>query len=64
MAQAFQLDDIGVWEGSGVDAPPVTEYDRWFSAKVEEGLEDLRQGNVISHDEVKSLAAKRRAELL
>ena len=64
MAQAFQLDEIGVLEDSGVDAPLVTEYDRWFSAKVEEGLEDLRQGNVLSHDEVKSLAAKRRVELL
>lgn len=64
MAQAFQVDEMDVLGTPVEDSPIVTEYDLWFSAKVEEGLEDLRHGNVISHDEVKARAAQRRAELL
>ena len=64
MAQAYQLEEAGALETSEVDASFGCEYDCWFSAKVEEGLEDLRQGNILSHDEVKRLAARRRSELL
>lgn len=64
MAQASQVDEMDVLGTSVEDSPIVTEYDLWFSSKVEEGLEDLRRGNVISHDEAKVRASLRRAALL
>lgn len=39
-------------------------YDAWFKAKVEEGLEDARQGNFVTNEEVEHRAKVRREWLL
>lgn len=36
------------------------EYDAWFRQKVEEGLEDIRNGDVYSHEEVEAIFKARR----
>jgi predicted transcriptional regulator len=40
------------------------EYERWFKAKVEAGLHAIRDGGILSHEEVKERAALRRERLL
>ncbi|MBD5641915.1 MAG: hypothetical protein HDQ91_05810 [Desulfovibrio sp.] len=41
-----------------------SDYDAWFKAKVEEGLEDARQGRFASREEVERRAKARRHWLL
>ncbi|WMT90909.1 hypothetical protein [Pelagibacterium sp. H642] len=40
------------------------EYDAWFRAKVQQGLDDVAAGRVYSNEEIKEYFAKVRAELL
>lgn len=40
------------------------EYEDWFRAMVEAGMEDLRNGRVVSGEEVEKHFAARRAEAL
>ena len=35
----------------------LSEYDRWFRAKVEAGLQDAREGKTVSHEEMETEAA-------
>ena len=41
-----------------------SEYDRWFRAKVEAGLQDARDGRILTAEEVDHRANARRARLL
>lgn len=43
---------------------PSPEYDAWFRAKVEEGLEAAKQGKFASNEEVERRAKSRRQQLL
>jgi predicted transcriptional regulator len=40
------------------------DYDAWFRAKVQEGLDAANRGELIPHEEVVARAKKRRIELL
>ncbi|GHV53258.1 hypothetical protein FACS1894206_03590 [Deltaproteobacteria bacterium] len=40
------------------------EYEQWFKAKVEAGLQAIREGRILSHEEVKERAALRREKIL
>ena len=40
------------------------EYEEWFTAKVEAGLRDIKEGRVIPHGEVKARSLARRERLL
>lgn len=40
------------------------EYDRWFRRQVDKGLEDIREGRVLSSKEVDQRAELRRVRLL
>ena len=40
------------------------EYDAWFRRKVAEGRKAVREGRVLSHDEVEARAKERRAAIL
>ena len=40
------------------------ERQAWLEAIVEEGREDIRQGRVYSHEEVRRISEERRKELL
>jgi predicted transcriptional regulator len=40
------------------------ERDEWLKEIIEEGLEDIRQGRTLSHEEVVELGRQRREELL
>ena len=51
------------------DVAPVGEseqntYEAWFKARVTKGLQDISQGNVLSHEAVQARASVRRRELL
>lgn len=39
------------------------DYDAWFEARVQEGIDDIECGRVLTHEDVKRRAALRRAEL-
>ena len=39
------------------------EYELWFKAKVEAGLQAVQEGRVISHEDVKARAQERRERL-
>ncbi len=39
-------------------------YDRWFRAEVEKGLEDVREGRLVAHEEIKRKWEMKRADLL
>jgi len=46
-------------------APGVNpQYDAWFIAQVDKGLEDLRNGKFVTNEEVEREVAERRARLL
>ena len=40
------------------------EYEAWFRARVEAGRQDIREGRVFTHEEVKTRQAERRSRLL
>jgi len=40
------------------------EYEAWFRARVEAGRQDIREGRVLTHEEVKARQAERRSRLL
>ena len=40
---------------------PDPDYDRWFRAKVEQGMKSAREGNLISNEDVEAEFAMRRA---
>ena len=40
------------------------DYDAWFRAKVQKGIDAIARGEVLSHDEVIARAGRRRADLL
>jgi len=40
------------------------EYEAWFRARIEAGRQDIREGRVFTHEEVKAEQAERRNRLL
>lgn len=42
----------------------LTEYELWFRRKVDKGLQDIREGRVLSSEEVDCRAEARRVRLL
>lgn len=42
----------------------LTEYELWFRRKVDKGLQDIREGRVLSSEEVDRRAESRRIRLL
>lgn len=40
------------------------EYDAWFRAEVQKGIDSADRGELISHEEVVARSRRRRAELL
>ena len=40
------------------------DYDAWFRAEVQKGIDEADRGEFISHEEVMARSAMRRAELL
>lgn len=47
----------------GLAVDPVA-YDTWFRAKVQEALDSVAAGNVLSHEEVEAEAAQWRKEIM
>lgn len=39
-------------------------YEAWFRRKVEAGLRDIREGRVVTHEQIKADAKARRERLL
>lgn len=50
---------------AGGVATPTTdpEYDAWFRRNVEAGLQDIREGRVVSHEQIQADALQRREKL-
>jgi len=46
------------------EAREQNEYEVWFRARVEAGRQDIREGRVLTHEEVKARQAERRNRLL
>ena len=40
------------------------DYDRWFIAEVQKGIDEVKAGRFYTHEEVMERSAKRREELL
>jgi predicted transcriptional regulator len=69
-AQAAMLDSTAAREATSVEAV-VSDlinqrlgYEAKFRAAVEQGLEDVRRGRTLSHEEVVARAKKRQAQIL
>ncbi len=62
MSQAHDFFDEPT-EGCSVPAQDAA-YEAWFRRKVEAGLQDAREGRVVSHEQIKADAKARREKLL
>lgn len=69
-AQAAVLDSEAAREAKPIEAVVAdliqrqVEYDAWFRAEVQKGIDQADRGEGIAHEEVVARAAKRRDELL
>ena len=68
MAQVLTKDEDVIQDFQDVDndvSTPVTdpEYDAWFRRNVEAGLQDIREGRVVSHEQIQADVLQRRARL-
>ena len=69
-AQAAVLDAEAARESTSVEAvvrdliQRQVDYDEWFRAKVQEGIDAADRGELLSHEEVVKRARRRREELL
>ncbi|MDO8379033.1 CopG family ribbon-helix-helix protein [Phenylobacterium sp.] len=68
--QKARLDDLARLQDSPVEAllmdavERVLDHDAWFRAEVQKGLDDLREGRTVSHEEVLAESQARREMLL
>lgn len=69
-AQAAVLDSEAAREDLPVEAIVTAliqrqvEYDAWFRAEVQKGIDDIERGDVFTHEEVVEQARLRREEFL
>lgn len=68
--QKSRLDDLARSQGAAVEAlvadavTRMLDHDAWHRAMVQEGLDDVRAGRTVSHEEVVAEGRARRAMLL
>ena len=59
------LNDLAASTGRGIDelideaVGHLAAYNDWFGRKVDEGMEALERGNVVSHEDVRAWLEKR-----
>ena len=69
-AQAAALDSEAAREDRSVEAIVTdliqrqVEYDTWFRAEVQKGIDDIERGDVFTHEEVVEQARLRREEFM
>ena len=65
-----RLDTLAHQKGATVESlileavDRVLEYDTWYRSKVQEGLDDIKAGRTMTHDEVLAKGRQRRDVLL